>query len=464
MGKDDLIKNDYWEGVAENAPKFAGDEYKLFNDGYKIGGDIAKGDTTALASDVSKAGSDVAGFVGDGLQAATDPIGYLIQSGLGFLESVLTPLKDAIELVTGDPKALEQSAEKYNELATSLNELAERVEQTALSGGQGWGGDTAVAAGQNIGATKQSITETAQAAGHLATLCQISGMLMEAALDIVNGILAELIEFLVMTWLTALSLSIVTFGGSDAAAATATTVKVTEAVEQTGTKVNSVREILQSIFNIIKKLWSAIKKLAGKLGKKFADSKVGEKTLEKLDKPLSGLEKNIDKSLEKMGRRAEPFLAKEGGGGKLLKDVKGGRQAMEAKINEGGVGHATWGTFKENLPEQFNDAVKNSGKEAIGLPKDGKMDASGYANLTEKTLGYISGGVKATGYSDNPGGNSPNANPFAPEDTSGQESPAWPQQDPDERPTPDSEGQDSTPNAQPTPYYPSRDGGDIEPA
>lgn len=248
--------------LVRNIP-LAGDVYQTFSDAFALAGAAGKGDGESVAGDVTSVASDVTGFAGDAVSAATDPIGFLISSGLGFLENVFSPLKETLQLVTGNPDVLASCAQKFDGVAAGLNQLAAQVEQSATSGGQGWLGDAAAAAGRQIGATKQSIQDTATAAGHIAGLLQISSMLMEAAYDIVNGIIAAVVEQVVITWIAAQAAAAFTFGASEAAAGAAAVTEVGSGMAEATSKVEETSGLLAKIINVLKKIMAEIKEIGG---------------------------------------------------------------------------------------------------------------------------------------------------------------------------------------------------------
>ncbi len=237
-----------------------GSAYKPFKDGWDAVDDIGKGDLEAAGKDVAGVASDTMSFAEEAAGAIVDPLNWLISKGLGFLEDVLFPLKEILELVTGDSEALNSSAEKFDGIANDLKQLANNIEQSATQGAAGWGGDAAPAAGKSIGSTKQSILDTAESAGHIATMLKISSMLMKAAYDIINGIIADVVEQLVITWLAAQAAAAFTFGGSEAAAAAATPGEIAIGVARATPKAGKVAEILQKVAKVIEKLMNFLKK------------------------------------------------------------------------------------------------------------------------------------------------------------------------------------------------------------
>lgn len=264
------------KGYTLDKTPFSGNALKSYYDGYtSLTKDIDKGDVQAVGHDVTSTASDVAGFASEATSAASDPLNYLISQGLSFLESWFTPLKEALELVTGDFEEVKAAAKSFDKVAADLNRLAADVARSAQPGGDAWSGAAAPEAGKHVGLTKASLEESSECAGHLASLLQISGMLMKAAYDIINGIIADVVEWFVITWLAALATEVVTFGGSTAAAAAASEGEVAVGVGRTTQKVNKVREVIQKIIRVIRKIM-----------KVFKESKIGRTLAEKSEKTL----------------------------------------------------------------------------------------------------------------------------------------------------------------------------------
>ncbi|GDY29358.1 WXG100 family type VII secretion target [Gandjariella thermophila] len=352
------------ETAIQNIPGL-GSAYQPFKDGYTLVKDVRSGeDTKALAGDVKDVASDTWSLVSEARGAIADPLGWLIQKGLGFLEDVVFPLKEMLELVTGDPEALEKSAEQFDAIAADLKKLAENVEQAATQGCQVWAGEAAPAAGQKIGETKRSIEETAQAAGHVATMLKVSSMLMQAAYDIINGIIADVIEQLVITWVAAQAAAPVTLGASEAAAAGASAAEVGIGVARATPKIAKVTEILQKITQFIQKVLRALK---GSVGKLLNETKVGGKFLQQEIK------------------EGEKVVQKAGAGREGLDALGTTRQSLEKDL---GREVDSGELFGRHVRDHLDDWVKHSAKEhaleQLGLPSERPQGAKEWLEAGEE--------------------------------------------------------------------------------
>ncbi|MEO6085143.1 MAG: WXG100 family type VII secretion target [Umezawaea sp.] len=204
--------------------------------------------------------STIEGFV-TGLPLAglaTDPLHTLLTFGLGFLVDLIKPLDDALKLVTGDAGELEKAAEAFKKISEELKSLASDFATKVDTGTQSWQGASATASRERLTEFGVGIQETGFEAESIVALLEGSKALMEAAYDVVMGLIASLIEWLVITWLAAQAAAVPTLGASEVAAAGATAVEV-------GVTTTRVAGIVQKVTAVLQKISRVFKILAGKL-------------------------------------------------------------------------------------------------------------------------------------------------------------------------------------------------------
>jgi hypothetical protein len=138
---------------------------------------------------------------------------------------------------------------------------------------------------------------------------------MEAAVEIIKSLLADLIEWLIITWLAAQAAAIPSLGASEVAAAGATAVEVGTTTARVAKVVHRILELVEKIGKAIQEVLSKIRILKGpigKLGAKFGGTadkmrewgNLGAKSAElgnDLRKaPLGELKKGAEKAGEKL--------------------------------------------------------------------------------------------------------------------------------------------------------------------
>jgi len=181
--------------------------------------DIAHGESGGkLALDDVLAGADgilpIISIIGD-------PFNYLITCGLAFLINLVRPLKEVLDLVTGDPDAIQQDIDTWTGIAKALEALALAAGTGAAEHLIGWQGDAAEAAAASLGRFVQGLKDTALEIGRLTAELGTVKALMLGAQAAIESLLATFVEWLVFTWLAALAAEVPTAGSSTAVAATA---------------------------------------------------------------------------------------------------------------------------------------------------------------------------------------------------------------------------------------------------
>lgn len=220
---------------------------------------VSKAVKSAGEGDYGSVASDVANFAMGAQGILEDPLNALISAGLGFLLDVIQPLKDALELVTGNPDALDEAAGDYSEIGKDIGKLGNELTEITESGFANWTGDAKNAATAQVQNYFNGVEQTAQTAGNVMLMLQLSSTLMEAAYNFVKGIIAQCIEWLIVTWVAALAATVFTFGASDAAATAATTVEVATEGANAADKVEEATSLVEKIVNVLKKLMQDIK-------------------------------------------------------------------------------------------------------------------------------------------------------------------------------------------------------------
>ncbi|MBE9374965.1 WXG100 family type VII secretion target [Saccharopolyspora sp. HNM0983] len=213
----------------------------------KLVKDVIGGAENLSKGDVEAAKGDIESFLSDAASCAADPITFLAGTGVEFVLDFVTPVRDAIQLVTGDSEALTQGAKAFSEVSQDLEQLAEKLTQTLDGDLAEWEGQAADAMRTKMGEFIDGVQNTAGQAHNLSELLQMSSTMMEAAEGVIKGILAEFLTWAVATWLTALATAPATAGGSTAAAGAATTVEAAITCARTAEKVKKVVKTIEMV-------------------------------------------------------------------------------------------------------------------------------------------------------------------------------------------------------------------------
>lgn len=293
----------------------------------------------SVTGDVSNVAGQVSDFASQAAGAVEDPLEALISAGLDFLLSVIQPLQDLLNQVTGDPDALNNAKDSYADVGNQLSQLASDLADTVSQGTQNWSGDAADAATRKMSAFNQGVAATATVANNLSTLCDCSAQLMRAAQDIIKQIISDLVEWLVITWLAAQAAAFVSFGASEGAAAAATVAEVANATE----KGEQVVSTVQKIINMIEDVFSKIK----------------------------GVVEDVQKGVGE-------FAKESGTVGKLIEE-KGGSLGDFAK-REGHNAVDTAGDALRSAGQTALDGVTNNGPQESSAEIDSQLDSFSASN------------------------------------------------------------------------------------
>lgn len=274
-------------------------------------GSGVKAVTDGMKGSVGSVGSDVASFAMGAAAVVEDPLQSLIQAGLGFLMDVITPLKTALQQVTGNPDALDKGSEAFTEIGKDISKMANDLTDTMSKGLANWSGDAKNAAAKQINDFITQVDETAGIAGNVSMCLQLSGTLMDAAYNFVLGIIAQCIEWLIVTWIAAQAAAVFTFGASEAAAGAATAVEVGTESANAADKVEEATTLVEKIVNIIKQLWSKIQNMVKYVGK-MKDAEKAAKDAETAAKDGTKVASDADKAASDANKAAGD-AGKDGG-------------------------------------------------------------------------------------------------------------------------------------------------------
>lgn len=204
---------------------------------YKSGKSVASHAQQAAEADnpaeLASAGAalvgDGAAFVGsaaaDMTTFAMDPIGWLVSHGLNMLLELVQPLQDALHQVTGDGPAIGHASDNFVTIAQGFVALAEDFEKTGDQSLKDWVDEAGNAAKEALGDFSSGIRGIGSAAGSVAEVLQMWSMVMQVIEEVIKAIITELVSWLITLWLPALAASVISFGGSVAAAMTASIAK-----------------------------------------------------------------------------------------------------------------------------------------------------------------------------------------------------------------------------------------------
>jgi uncharacterized protein YukE len=239
---------------------------KGYESGKSLIKDVQEGNVLATGKDVWDIGGlvrDVSSFVGGHSGALMgDPLEALIEAGLGFLLDLVAPLKEALDLVTGDPDGLNGKAEEWTSIAESLRELAPAVGEDATRTQSSWNGPASDAFRTKIANFERGVASVAGQADHVADVLRVSATLMDGAQGIIKGIIASWVEYAILTEAAAAASAFFTFGASEAAGQAAVAGEAAVACAQGAECVGQASSMLERIASMVRQVEGEFSQLA----------------------------------------------------------------------------------------------------------------------------------------------------------------------------------------------------------
>lgn len=164
----------------------------------------------------------------------TSPLSEALNTGLDtLLYPFVWPLLELLELAVGDPDQLDAHAAAWQNAATQLRQLAEMERRDLAALRPEWIGPAADAYARRITTLVEGLEAAAGEMARTADSLGDTAMDLRNCEEIIRTIIRELVEWLVITWLAAQALAVITAGASEAAAAVASAAETGIAVSRT---------------------------------------------------------------------------------------------------------------------------------------------------------------------------------------------------------------------------------------
>ena len=201
------------------------------------------------AHEFAALGTDVGRFVG---AAGATPAGpaaeaELAEAGLEFLLGLIEPLQRCREQVTADADGLQAKAAEWGSLARRLRAAVPEVEDLARAARATWSGQAADAFGATMAEFTDTVAGAAAACDGVTLLLRMSGELMSGARSLVDGVIQQVVDYMVAAEAAAEASAVLTMGASEAAALSAIVGRVADGVDRAIDVVEHAAALLERI-------------------------------------------------------------------------------------------------------------------------------------------------------------------------------------------------------------------------
>jgi hypothetical protein len=253
-------------GVLTALPYPFGEASEAFLGGGRLISDLSSDDKYNVLTDSVNLIDDIPSvaltYIGFRERMAGDPMGYLVEAGVGFLLNALYTTKKLADRLTGDPLTSGQAAYNFDSLAEACGKLAADLKKM-ISGSLGhsaWQGAAADAARQRLTELSNAIAETARSAEGVAAMLQLASAIIADAEFVARQALTALVTWAVMIWLTAQLLAPATGGASMAAAMEKTASEVARSA-------NMIKRLIDEVSSLFRRIAALFKRMVATLAK-----------------------------------------------------------------------------------------------------------------------------------------------------------------------------------------------------
>jgi hypothetical protein len=162
--------------------------------------------------------AQVASWGWDMLDAAINPISFLISSGLDFIISLIQPLDDLLGMVTGNGERMADEIDRWGEIKEGLPPIGDAVKTVPEGGLSEWSGKDGDAARDKIKDFAEAVYQLGDQIQVLQGLMRLCELIATCIRKTILALIADWITNRIIDWAVATPLAVPTAGASTAAA------------------------------------------------------------------------------------------------------------------------------------------------------------------------------------------------------------------------------------------------------
>lgn len=175
-------------------------------------------DAGEAVNSVMDLAASAAGWGWDVIDAAINPLSFLISAGLDFLISLIQPLDDLLGMVTGNGERMAAEIQRWDGLKGALPPIGEEIAKLPEGGLSEWSGQDGDLAREKIKEFAESVFQLGDQIQVLQGLMQLCEMIATLIRKTILSQLSTLITNWAISWAAAFAAAAPTFGASTAAA------------------------------------------------------------------------------------------------------------------------------------------------------------------------------------------------------------------------------------------------------
>lgn len=221
--------------------------------------------------------SAVEAFVRAAGAPAADPAAaeaQLAEAGLSFLTDLLEPLRRCRAQVDVDAAALEAKATEWGQLARRLRASVPAVEDLARAAKRDWSGKAADAFGTTMAEFTETVAGASAAGDGITLLLRMCAELMAAARSLIDGVIDQVVEYMIVAEAAAAASAVLTMGASEGAALSAIVGRVADGTDRAIDVVEHAAALLERIAGALREVgavFARVDQLLARLGRLAGD-------------------------------------------------------------------------------------------------------------------------------------------------------------------------------------------------
>lgn len=223
-----------------------------------IGGtawDFVQGDT-GVGEALVDVSLDLASFASQAGAFIADPIGTLAAWGLDILLSLVTPLQDALDWVSGSPSDMQDAAELWNRIAQADVDLSQAVVDN-MQPLSNWVGQDGAAAATKTNVIGAGLYGAGVMANEIAQSLAWAQMMADAIQSVIKYLISQLIKYFITEIAPMILGGALTFGATTATGIAWASVRAAQTATNVASKISKMTNMFGKLMRVLAKIGSS---------------------------------------------------------------------------------------------------------------------------------------------------------------------------------------------------------------
>lgn len=358
--------------------------------------DMVQGDT-GVGEGLTDIGLGVASFASQAGAFVADPVGTLAAWGLDILLSLVTPLQDALDWVSGSPGDMQDAAELWNRIAQADVDLSQAVVDN-MQPLSNWVGRDGAAAALKTNLIGAGLYGAGVMANEIAQSLAWAQMMADAIQSVIKFLISQLIKYFITEIAPMILGGAFTFGATAATGVAWASVRAAQTATNVASKISQMTGLFGRLMGVLAKIGSsntavvAIDALRNGVPDAIGMSQNAEGDFQAIQPGQGGLQGpglGLQVDTEEIQSTVPVF-------GQIAEDTGGVADVVDQAAKEG----LTWGITGLFFADGYNQKVAELkelmqfGKETVNLLADNLQAAAEDWGSAEEEISQIFSGIE----------------------------------------------------------------------